>query len=74
MDGNLFGDPVYEGEVRWYPPLVPALAAAGSWLFGITDLLSFWVQVSPWVNLLVPATFFLRRSGYSARPPRQLQR
>lgn len=59
LDGDLFGDPAYAGETRWYPPLLPALAAGASQLFGITDLPAFWVQAGPWLNLLVPATFFL---------------
>ena len=59
LNGDLFGDPVYAGEVRWYPPLVPSLAAAASRLLGIADFPAFWVQAGPWINLLVPATFFL---------------
>src|SRR6266403_3907292 len=54
LNGDLFGDPVYAGEVRWYPPLVPSLAAAASRLLGIADLPKFWVQAGPWINLLVP--------------------
>jgi hypothetical protein len=59
LDGDLFGDPAYAGEIRWYPPLVPALGAAAVRLLGITDLLVFWVQAGPWINLLLPAAFFL---------------
>ncbi len=59
LDGDLFGDPIYAGEIRWYPPLVPAFAAAAARLLGIADLPTFWVQAGPWINLLVPATFFL---------------
>ncbi len=58
-DGNGFGDPVYGGEVRWYPPLIPALLAGVSWMFGVSDIPAFWIQAAPWVNLLVPATLFL---------------
>jgi hypothetical protein len=28
-------------------------------LLGIIDIPTFWVQAGPWINLLVPATFFL---------------
>lgn len=59
LNGDLFGDPAYAGEIRWYPPLMPALAAAASRLLGIADLPTFWVQAGPWINLLVPAAFFL---------------
>jgi hypothetical protein len=59
LNGDLLGDPAYAGEVRWYPPLVPALAAAASRLLGIADLPAFWVQAGPWINVLVPAGFFL---------------
>jgi hypothetical protein len=59
LNGDLFGDPAYAGEIRWYPPLVPALVAAASRLLGIADLPNFWVQAGPWINLLVPAAFFL---------------
>jgi len=34
LDGDLFGDPACAGEIRWYPPLLPALAAGASRLFG----------------------------------------
>jgi hypothetical protein len=59
LNGDLVGDPAYAGEIRWYPPLVPALASAASRLLGIADLPAFWVQAGPWINLLVPAAFFL---------------
>jgi hypothetical protein len=59
LNGDFFGDPAYAGEIRWYPPLVPALAAAAGRLFGIADLPSYWVQAGPWINLLVPVAFFL---------------
>ncbi len=59
LNGDIFGDPAYAGETRWYPPLLPALAAAAVRLFGIADLPSFWVQAGPWINLLVPVAFFL---------------
>ena len=59
LNSDLFGDPAYAGEARWYPPLMPAVAAATSRLFGITELPVFWVQAGPWINLFVPATFFL---------------
>jgi len=59
LDGDLFGDTAYAGEIRWYPPLLPIVAAGAARLFGITDLPALWVQAGPWINLLVPATFFL---------------
>lgn len=57
-DGNWFGDPIYAGEWRWYPPLAHALAAAGLRLSGVFPL-TFWMQAGPWVNLLAPLAFFL---------------
>jgi hypothetical protein len=59
LDGELFGDAVSIGEVRWYPPLMPALAAIVSRLLGISDLPAFLIKAGPWINLLVPATFFM---------------
>lgn len=58
LDGNWFGDPVYAGEWRWYPPLIPALGALAAWISGV-PVMRLWVQIGPWVNLLVPLTFFL---------------
>ncbi len=45
-NGDLFGDPAYAGEIRWYPPLVPALVAAASRLLGIADLPNFWYKLA----------------------------
>jgi hypothetical protein len=59
LDGDLFGDAVSIGEVRWYPPLMPALAAIISRLLGISDLPAFLIEAAPWINLLVPAAFFM---------------
>ena len=57
LDGNWLGDPV-NGEWRWYPPLFPALGALAAWLSGV-PVMRLWVEIGPWVNLLVPLTFFL---------------
>lgn len=59
LDGDPFGDAVYAGETRWYPPLVPALVAFVARLFNIGNLPAFWVQSAPWINLLVPTAFFM---------------
>jgi hypothetical protein len=61
LDGNWFGDSVNGGEARWYPPLFPALGAAGVWMSG-WPATRLWVSVAPWVNLLTPLTFFLMSS------------
>src|SRR5690242_12653433 len=61
LDRNLFGDPVYAGETRWYPGLIPALAAAAYRLLSPLDgtpLPAAWVQAGPWLNLLAPPAFF----------------
>ena len=58
LDGNWLGDPVYAGEFRWYPPLFPALGALAVWLTGL-PVMRLWLDLAPWVNLLVPLTFFL---------------
>lgn len=60
LDGNLFGDPVYAGETRWYPGLIPALAAAAYRLLAPdgTPIAAAWVQAGPWLNLLAPLAFF----------------
>lgn len=58
LDGNFFGDPTYVGEWRFYPPLLPALRALAFRLSGASDLVLFWVQTGPWINLLVPLAFF----------------
>ena len=59
LDGNLFGDPTYSGEWRWYPPLVPALMAGLYRLSGADGLARFWVAAGPWLNLLAPLLLFL---------------
>jgi hypothetical protein len=59
LDGDLFGDAVSISEVRWYPPLMPALTAIISRLLGISDLPAFLIEAAPWINLLVPAAFFM---------------
>jgi hypothetical protein len=57
-DGNLFGDPTSENAWRWYPPLIHLLAAAAAWVSGV-HALTFWINAGPWLNLAIPATFFL---------------
>jgi len=75
LDGDLFGDPVYAGEVRWYPPLVPSLAAAASRLLGIVDLPAFWVHKPvPGSTSSCRQRSFWQRGGCSARPLRQRRR
>lgn len=67
LDGNWLGDPTYEGEWRWYPPLIPALGALGVELTGTLPA-TFWVQAGPWLNLLGPAAFFLMAAVLFDRP------
>jgi hypothetical protein len=67
LDGNWFRDPVSLGEVRHYPPLVPALGAAVARLTHSGDLLGLWVAVGPWAGLLpVVAFFFLTRRLFAS--------
>jgi hypothetical protein len=58
MDGNLSGDPSIEGAKRYYPPLLHALAAVVASIAHAPPL-QLLVRAAPWVNLLIPATFFL---------------
>jgi hypothetical protein len=58
LDGNFGGDPSIEGAKRYYPPVLHALAAAVAAITH-TRPLQLLVQAAPWVNLLIPATFFL---------------
>ena len=32
LDGNWLGDPLFGGEIRYYPPLMHAIAAAAVWI------------------------------------------
>jgi hypothetical protein len=57
LDGNLFGDPMYGGEPRFYSPLMHAIAAAAAWLTGLSPMV-LWVKAAPWFNLLAPLAFF----------------
>jgi hypothetical protein len=58
LDGNLDGDPSIDGAKRYYPPVLHALAAAVA-LITHTQPLQLLIGAAPWVNLLIPATFFL---------------
>jgi hypothetical protein len=58
LDGNLLGDPSTEGAQRYYPPLLHALAALVAFITQIPPL-ELLIRAAPWVNLLVPASFFL---------------
>ncbi len=58
LDGDLVGDPSIEGAKRYYPPLLHAIAAFAACVTHIPPL-ELLVRAAPWVNLLVPATFFL---------------
>jgi hypothetical protein len=58
LDGNLGGDPSIDGAKRYYPPLLHALAAGAAFITQSRPL-DFLVRAAPWLNLLVPVTFFL---------------
>src|SRR6185369_2209261 len=58
IDGNLSGDPSIEGAKRYYPPLLHALAAVVASIAHMQPL-QLLVSAAPWVNLLIPTTFFL---------------
>ena len=58
LDGNLMGDPSIDGAKRYYPPMLHALAAVVASITH-TQPLQLLVRAAPWVNLLIPATFFL---------------
>jgi hypothetical protein len=67
LDGNLFGDPVSLGEVRHYPPLVPALGALVARLTHSGDLPGLWVALGPWAGLMpVVGFFFLTRRLFAS--------
>ncbi|MEO3470225.1 hypothetical protein AAFN86_00055 [Roseomonas sp. CAU 1739] len=69
LDGNWFGDPAYPGELRHYPPLVPALLAALVQLVQPDDLLVFWVRAGVWIGLIPVVMFFvLARAMLGQRP------
>ena len=67
VDRNWFGDPIYVGEWRWYPPLVPFLAAIASWLVGAPSL-TLLLRVAPWFNLLTPLAFFVMSARLLGKP------
>jgi len=69
LDGNWFGDPVYAGEWRYYPPLIAAIGATLFVLARGTDLLRFWLEMGPWLNLLVPLAFFFAAGALLACAP-----
>jgi hypothetical protein len=71
LDGNLFGDPTSENAWRWYPPLIHLLAAAATWASGV-HALTFWINAGPWLNLAVPATFFLMARSLLGGPAAML--
>jgi len=58
LDGNFDGDPSIGGAKRYYPPVLHALAAAIAAITH-TQPLQLLINAAPWVNLLIPATFFL---------------
>ncbi|HTB61093.1 MAG TPA: hypothetical protein VLC06_24660 [Polyangia bacterium] len=58
LDGNWWGDHTYPGEVRWYPPLLPALVAGIARLSGVATHIVY-TRGGPWLNLLGPIFFFL---------------
>jgi hypothetical protein len=58
LDGNWWGDQAYPGQVRWYPPLLPALIAGISRLTGASTHVVY-TRSGPWLNLLGPIFFWL---------------
>ena len=58
LDGNWWGDQTYPGQVRWYPPLLPALVAGIARLSGVATHVVY-TRSGPWLNLLGPIFFFL---------------
>jgi hypothetical protein len=58
IDGNWFGDPTISGAWRYYPPLIHAFFAAVAAATGIAPLRLLTIS-APFVNLIVPAAFFL---------------
>jgi hypothetical protein len=64
LNGNLFGDPIFPGEARWYPPLLSMVGAAGAWVSGQPAAI-FALQAGPWLGLLpVLAVFLLARQMF----------
>jgi hypothetical protein len=65
-DGGWLSDPYYAGHKAWYSPLVPAVVAFLSKVSG-APVREVFVQAGPWLNALVPLTFFVlvsRLLGY----------
>ncbi len=58
LDGDYPGDYLYEGETLWYNPLVGAMVAVGSKVSGEAPH-RVDVALGPFVNLLVPVSFFV---------------
>jgi hypothetical protein len=58
LDGNWWGDQAYPGEIRWYPPLLPALVAGIAHLSAVATHIVY-ARSGPWLNLLGPIFFFL---------------
>src|SRR5580698_4893220 len=58
LDGNWWGDHALVGEVRWYPPLLPALLALFSRVTGVATHVAY-AQGGPWLNLFGPLFFFI---------------
>jgi hypothetical protein len=58
LDGNWWGDQTYPGEIRWYPPLLPAVIAGISHLLHVSTHVVY-ARSGPWLNLLGPIFFFL---------------
>ena len=56
-DGLWASDPLYRGEVAWYPPLVPATVAVTSRVLNL-DMSRAYVVTGLWLNALIPLAFF----------------
>jgi hypothetical protein len=58
LAGSYPEDPGYTGETLWYNPLISALVAGASWLFGI-DPMDADIRLGPWLALAAPLAFFV---------------
>ena len=56
-DGAWMSDPLYKGEVAWYPPLIPATISLTA-LVRDLPMPSAHVATGLWLNSLIPVAFF----------------
>ena len=58
--------PVFLNEWLWYPPLIPWIIGAASWLAGVPASLAD-VRLGPYLNILSPLAFYALVSMWFGR-------